>query len=170
MKKLFTVLIAGAITSVASANLVKWQYVGVAADKDAAVYLYVGSNAPTKFESLAQLEAASLSTGAYIQESVNGRTGAKAYTSTGSVSRDWSVGDSYYLVLVSSDGASYFIDSTRNTVSSSNIYNEGETAGTTLNTYYTSAAHEYTEFAPEPTSGILLLVGGALLGLRRKRA
>ena len=171
MKKLFyATLLAGAMT--AHGNLVNWQYRGTAADANAAVYLYVASEAPTTFASVDALkdDANSIITGKTLNDSGK---------QTGSAEYNWSAGNSFYVVLVSSDGKSFYIDSTKTTIAAGNIYNEGETAGSTASVRTGSTTHTYAAFTgggqgggdvPEPTSGLLLLVGGALLGLRRKRA
>ena len=182
MKRIFTGMAAVAISMAASANLVNWKYSGVEADTGASVYLYVGSEAPASFDSLEKLIAASINTGESVTSTYLPRSKTYSYAAFGSASKtDWAAGDSYYYVLVSADGSGYYVDSIKNTVASSNIYAEGEPAADQINTSSTGS-HTYAAFSgggsgggeepvtPEPTSGILLLVGGALLGLRRKRA
>ena len=53
------------------------------------------------------------------------------------------------------------------------IYREGANPpplpGLTVDNVYSPAAEEDTQFIPEPTSGLLFLLGGMLLGLKRRR-
>ena len=172
MKKLLAIA-AMATTLASSAAMVNWQYTGVAADMDASIYLFVGDTAPTTIADLSALSGAGfVNTGKTVAESTNPRSGAKSYAASGSAENDWSAGDKFYYVLVSSDNSTFYVDPAATTVTAANIYNKGETAGPTMNTSTGSTTHTYGAFGggvPEPTSGLLLLVGGAMLALRRKQ-
>ena len=177
MKKLLAIA-AMATTLVSSASMVDWKYSGASADTGASVYLFVGATAPTSFESLDALKNASISTGETIVDSSNPRTGSHSYAATGSAEYDWSAGDKYYYVLVSSDNQTFYVDPTATTVAAGNIYEKGSSGTGVITTSTSSSSHTYASFGgggsgggdvPEPTSGLLLLVGGAMLALRRKQ-
>ena len=177
MKKLLAIA-AMATTLVSSATMVDWKYSGVAADNNASIYLFVGDTAPTSIESLEALQGngSVVNTGKTVAESSNPRTGAKSYLATGSAEHDWSAGDKEYYVLVSSDKSTFYVDPTATTIAAGNIYEKGSAPGDTVNTSTTASTHSYgawggggTDPLPEPTSGLLLLVGGAVLALRRKQ-
>ena len=175
MKKLLAIA-AIATTLASSASMVDWKYSGAASDTGSSIYLFLGDSAPTTFESIDALKAASIDTGKTITDVYNSRTKTHTYNATGSAENDWSAGDKFYYVLVSSDKSTFYVDPAATTVAAANIYNKGETAGVTMNTSTGSTTHSYGAFGgggtdplPEPTSGLLLLVGGAVLALRRKQ-
>ena len=177
MKKLLTIA-AVATTLVSSASMVDWSYAGVSSDAGSSIYLFVGDSAPTTFADLDALKSASINTGKTVTESTNPRTGAKSYLSNGSAERDWSGGDTFYYVLVSSDESTFYVDPTAVTVAAGRIYEKGASSPGTITTSTSSSSHTYAGFSgggsggggvPEPTSGLLLLVGGAMLALRRKQ-
>ena len=179
MKKLLAIA-AMATTLVSSASMVDWQYVGAAADKDASIYLYLGDSAPTTFADLDAVKASSVNTGKTVVESTNPRSGAKSYAGSGSAERAWTAGDKFYYVLVSADESTFYVDPTGVTVAAGRIYEKGANSPGTIATTTGSTTHTYAGFSgggsgggtdplPEPTSGLLLLVGGAVLALRRKQ-
>ena len=177
MKKLLAIA-AMATTLVSSASMVDWKYSGASADAGASIYLFVGATAPTSFESLDALKNASINTGKTVVDSVNPRSGAHSYIGNGSAEYDWSAGDKFYYVLVSSDNQTFYVDPAAATVAAGNIYEKGSSGTGTLDTSTSSTSHSYASFGggssggggvPEPTSGLLLLVGGAMLALRRKQ-
>ena len=177
MKKLLAIA-AMATTLASSAAMVDWSYVGAESDTGSSIYLFVGDSAPTTFESLDALKAASINTGKTVVDVYNARSKTHTYNGSGSAENDWSAGDKFYYVLVSSDNQTFYVDPSAATVAAANIYNKGEGAGATLGTTTSSTSHSYASFGggssgggdvPEPTSGLLLLVGGAMLALRRRQ-
>ena len=171
MKKLLAIA-AMATTLVSSASMVDWSYVGAAADTGASIYLFLGDSAPTSFENVDAIKAASIDTGKTVTDVYNGRTKTHTYSATGSAENDWSAGDKFYYVLVSSDESTFYVDPSAATVAAGNIYEKGSSGTGTLDTITASSSHTYGAFGggvPEPTSGLLLLVGGAMLALRRKQ-
>ena len=180
MKKLL-VIAAIATSLVSSASMVDWKYSGASADTGASIYLFVGDSAPTSFENLDALKNASINTGKTVVDSSNPRTGSHSYAASGSAEYDWTAGDKFYYVLVSSDNQTFYVDPTAATVAAGNIYEKGSSGTGTLDTTTGSTSHTYASFGggsggggegggvPEPTSGLLLLVGGAMLALRRKQ-
>ena len=175
MKKLL-VIAAMATSLVSSASMVDWKYSGASADTGASIYLYVGATAPTSFESVDALKSAAINTGETVADVYNARTKTHTYNATGSAEYDWSAGDKYYYVLVSSDNQTFYVDPSSATVAAGDIYEKGSSGTGTINTTTASTTHTYGAFGgggtdplPEPTSGLLLLVGGAVLALRRKQ-
>lgn len=87
---------------------------------------------------------------------------------------DLTAGQAASLYLIVVDGDKYAIANGGNpyAVTAAQVYADGQT-GTNVSANNSAAALSYTTFqssgAPEPTSGLLLLVGGAVLALRRKR-
>ena len=176
MKKLLAIA-AMATTLASSASMVDWNYAGVSADAGSSIYLFVGATAPTSFESVDALKAASINTGKTVVDSVNPRSGAHSYLGNGSAEYDWSAGDTYYYVLVSSDNQTFYVDPKGTTITAGNIYEKGSSGTGVVNTSTGSSTHTYAAFGgggsggdvPEPTSGLLLLVGAGMLALRRKQ-
>ena len=78
---------------------------------------------------------------------------------------------SIYLFSVSADGKSYALLNSDPYDVTANVYADGSSSPGTFSVNTSSAALTYTTFAvPEPTSGLLLLLGVAGLALKRKRA
>lgn len=74
----------------------------------------------------------------------------------------------FYAVMISSDGLNMMISTTLKTVTIQSVDSHSPTASwgaANMGTAYT-----VTTGTPEPTSAMLLLMGGAMLALRRKRA
>ena len=180
MKKLL-VIAAMATSLVSSASMVDWKYSGVQADTGSSIYLFVGDSAPTTFADLDALKAASIDTGKTVTSSYNSRTKTYSYSASGSAENDWSAGDKFYYVLVSPDNSTFYVDPAGTTLAAGNIYEKGSSSPGSMDTATGSTSHTYASFGggsggggegggvPEPTSGLLLLVGGAMLALRRKQ-
>ncbi len=82
----------------------------------------------------------------------------------------------FYTVIISDDGLNMMISTSLKTLTIQTVDSHSAAASWTaanMGTAYTvsgGGGGQGDGGAPEPTSGLLLLVGGALLGLRRKRA
>ena len=179
MKKImFTLLAACAICATAQASAVDWGFgtknTSTAAD-GATVYLILGTAGT--YESVADVIAASVDSATVSLSGSKYATGSQTWdTATGAVGST----ASFSLVLVDSAATGYYVAATGLT----GTYYDPDDALTprpqamskTVSTAITSAS--LTSFsggsdpggAPEPTSGLLLLVGAGILGLRRKRA
>ena len=179
MKKLLAIA-AMATTMVSTASMVDWSYVGAQADTGASIYLYLGDTAPTSFENIDAVKSASVNTGKTVADVYNARTKTHAYNASGSAENDWSAGDKFYYVLVSSDEQSFFVDPAAVTIAAGNIYEKGSSSPGSIDTATGSTSHTYASFGggsggggggdvPEPTSGLLLLVGAGMLALRRRQ-
>ena len=82
------------------------------------------------------------------------------------------VGDSYTLAIIVNDGGKYLVSGTSTGVSYDSNPDDGAPATFTAGMMTASSWATYTPSGsdvPEPTSGLLLLVGGAMLALRRKQ-
>ena len=84
--------------------------------------------------------------------------------------------DNYYIILANDSGFSVVADNVKITAYTDITQGgSGLTPGTTVTGATNPAASSFTAYAtgggdvPEPTSGLLLLVGGAMLALRRKQ-
>ena len=179
MKKImFTLLAACAICATAQASAVDWGFgtknTSTAAD-GATVYLILGTAGT--YESVADVIAASVDSATVSLSGSKYATGSQTWdTATGAVGST----ASFSLVLVDSAATGYYVAATGLT----GTYYDPDDALTprpqamskTVSTAITSAS--LTSFsggsdpggAPEPTSGLLLLVGAGILGLRRTRA
>ncbi len=178
MKKLITVVAAAVMGLSVSAASVTWNvdlYDLASGGADTTAYtLYVFSDGGT-----AGTLASALNTGGKFDESAYNTALSGATKVTGTFDADgWAEGD----LAGAGDKISYLVLTDGTTADSTfyylgNVSTEGYTftppAGSPGGLYV-----DYSSFSsgtvgssvPEPTSGLLLLVGGALLGLRRKRA
>ena len=149
-----------------------WQYTATSADVGKTVYVLLGATAQTEWESISALQEASVSNGAISKK---GRTD---YTATGSFSSDdinKTTANVYY-VIVSADKSTFDVTSVANMGDS--VYdpnNQESSSGQNTQLSSASIASSGNSFGggggggePEPTSGLLMLVGLGVLGLRRK--
>ena len=175
MKKLFLIAAAVALSFAASASTVTWGAAGASSVDSSKItagtfYLMYASSAfdASKFTgetfSAATLAAAGLDTQidtfAYSSTTYQKKNNAITPTSTGGLSGTKTV----YEVLISSDGQYIAYGSQSISIAASAGLNQNKAIGSFT---YVQASGGGT---PEPTSGLLLLVGAGILGLRRKRA
>ena len=180
MKKIMIALAAVALAAGVQAASMDWKVTTGSADYNGlTVYMCtVGSG----FESVADIQAAVL-----------GEAGNSAsFAKKGSTMSPWygandtaanisdsmeAVGATVYAVIVSADGLGYY-----SVAGSGEVYTTATTPATATIDTSTALAGDYTPFKtepppgptpggiPEPTSGLLLVLGGAMLALRRRRA
>lgn len=169
MKKLIAIIALVACATVANAACVNWKITGAAADNGANVYIVLGATAAASFDSLDALK--DVAVGGESQGTVAKKSGKYQVAGTLNDPAFTTANNKFYYVLVSSDEKSFYISPVQ-TAESANIYNEGETAGTALSA---TLASSYSDFSggspvPEPTSGMMLVLGVAALALKRKQA
>ena len=180
MKKLFIVAAAIALSVAVNASTVTW-----GANNSSAIdatkittgtfYLMYASDATavdlSKFASETSFSAASLAkagldttfdtfdySSSTFQKKNTGITPSSTGVSAGN-------GLTVYEVLISSDGDYIAYGTTTMNLAGATGMNQGKALAASAFTYVPKAAD-----IPEPTSGLLLLVGGAMLALRRRRA
>ena len=174
MKKLFMFVAVAALAFAGQAMSLDWRYDAAKADVGKTVYVLLGATAQTEWESVDALSDAAVSSGAISKK------GTK-YNATGGITDDSITKSSanVYYVIVSADGTSFDVTSVSDMKGS--VYdpnNQESTPGSNTSLSSASIAVSGKSFGgggggggdiPEPTSGLLLLVGGAMLALRRKQ-
>ena len=159
-------LAAVALVAGAQAASVDWKVTGAAAQNGYSVYVMAGS-VVSDWVSADAIAAAAVDTGAIAK---SGRNYAVTGTATDAALTKAS---DFYYVVVSADKTQYAVSSAY--AGSEFVYNSSatppETAPATSPSFAADAA-TYKAFGavPEPTSGLLMLVGLGALALRRRRA
>ena len=180
MKKLFIVAAAIAVSVAASASTVTWgaQNASVIDPEKITTgtfYLMYASDATavdlSKFATMESFDSDSLATVgldktfdqfAYSSSTFQKKNNAITPVSTGVAAAN---GLTVYEVLISSAGDYIAYSQTTMNLAAAAGMNQTKTLNAAQLTYVTAASD-----VPEPTSGLLLLVGGAMLALRRRRA
>lgn len=170
MKRMLIVLCAVALAACAQAASVNWKVTGTMAESGYTAYLIVGDAVTDTWGSVADIAAAAIGTANF--ESVGrGKYVANGTTTDASLTKD----GSFYYVIVSGDGSKYAVSGLYS--GSAYVYDSAaeppESAPSTPPTFAANSAN-YASFGggdvPEPTSGLLLLIGAAGLALRRRAA
>ena len=168
MKKIMIMAALVASACMANAALVDWKVTGAAIDNDAAVYIVLGDTAASSFADLAAVKAAAV--GGASQGTIAKKSGKYVLSNTLNNEAFTSAANNLYFVFVSSDEKQYAVTSPY-AIDSGKIYTAGNPSP---GTWTATVANVYKDFGggdtPEPTSGLLLLLGVAGLALRRKQA
>lgn len=170
MKKLVVWVIVAVAAIVTHGASLDWKYNATSADLDKTVYVLLGDTAKTSWESVDELSAAALDKGTVAKAGRNGYSTNGTAVDAGLTKTSASV----YYVVVAADGKSFDVTTVANMAAS--VYDPGaqeSSPGANTSLSSNSIAVSGKSFGgdvPEPTSGLLLLVGGAMLALRRRRA
>lgn len=166
MKKTLILLGAFVLAIVSQAATVDWKVTGTVSELSYSVYLMAGTTAITSWESLAVIEAAALDSGSIVKAGRN--YAADGTTTHANITKD----GSFYYVVVSADKNSYAVSGLY--AGSEYVYDTTlsppETAPAGVPAFAANTASYSTFAVPEPTSGLLLLLGMAGLALKRKVA
>ena len=169
MKKLVMVLALVVAVVSAKAAYVDWAVSGAAAQENYTVYLLASS--PAEYADVGELAAAAVGSATILKSGRSYTTGAQQ-SSGATVTKD----AVYYYAIVSGPDATSF-NYVEATGLASKVYDpsaqESSPGGFNSISAAQIAAGTKVDFGggdvPEPTSGLLLLVGGAMLALRRRR-
>ena len=171
MKKAMIVLAAAAFAMVSQGSTVNWKLTtGTTAGN---VYAFANTDASTILTACASTTASDW-TSMFSGMTPLAASGASARTSVQGETNGVSAGDKLTFVIISggiAEGSTYAVYSPV-TLAAANVFDPPAT-GTQLTTSLsslTSAGSGTFTAVPEPTSGLLMLLGMAGLALRRRRA
>ena len=184
MKKIMVLAAAAMIAGFASAAQVQWSFTGVAQDKagtayngytaylcDASVY-----SASVLAADLANGDFSKLSASGFVQATAGSiQQGTTSFAKIDATYKggDYTAGNSYtfYTIIMNGDlsGENKATEFTISADVTKTAPSNGSLSMAFANVS-TNAQTAWTEVAPEPTSGLLLLLGVAGLALKRKRA
>ena len=170
MKKIMFMLIAAAVAVTASASTVKWGFQSgqsLSTISSGTMYLVYGSVPSTDWAGMSSYAKSDLTGVVAAEGTVSSGTYADG-TGVSIVPSDIGVSGNgmkaFYAAIISDDGQSIAISNAKNiNISTSSMSVSAFWTGSNFTTYTPTAG------TPEPTSGMLLLIGGAMLALRRKR-
>ena len=197
MKKIMFGLVAAIATVAAQAAYVDWQYDGkgtadwgtskTEAANGYTAYLLTAANWDSikenvKDESTIAGKATDSSTLIFEKSDKSGNkyytTHADGSTGAGARQKEAESGN-YYVILANDDGYTVVVDnvsvtaysdiSAGGTGQTANLVAQGQSTASVVSGAKSYGGGSGGEGVPEPTSGLLLLVGGAMLALRRKQ-
>lgn len=169
MKKILMILTVALAVASAKAACVDWKVPGTSATNGYTVYLMTSLS--DSYASVSDLAEASVASGTI---SKSGKTYFAGGTASNAAITTSSMATAYYVIVESSTATSY---TSYGVDMSSLVYNpdnQESSSGTfnsvTAATILSEGTSKNFVAVPEPTSGLLLLLGMAGLALRRKRA
>ena len=168
MKKLILAVCAVALATVVHAATVDWTLTGTATEENYTVMVFA-SAIENHYDTYAELAAGALSTQQIAGYTSRGKTTYRTDAKVSSESAD--LASKLYVVLVSDSSAKEYmyaeIDITGKTYNPA--AQETSPGLVSLASSQITSAGTIGEAVPEPTSGLLLLLGMAGLALRRKQ-
>ena len=174
MKKMMLAIAAISMAAIAQAMFIDWKYTGTSAEAGYSMYLFAN---PIKgsYASVGDLVADSFSSGTVVAKKVGPKTNyVISDTTASSPDIDKSTANIFAVLIAGSDATEYkygtiaangLIYDPNNQESSSGTIAIAQNMLTETGTIVGTPG----PIAPEPTSGLLLLVGMAGLALRRKQ-
>ena len=175
MKKLVVLLTIAAVAVVSQGASLKWGYSSTVNEKNAHIYAVVGSTLPTEISDFSTWLAGQtvVSDATVSYSTLTKKSSASATTSSEEITKD----KTYYFVMVDAAGENF---KAIGTYAGTDIVYDPANQESAINTATGDAfaAASWKAFGggssggdvPEPTSGLLLALGGAMLALRRRRA
>ena len=169
MKKIMMVIAVALAVASAKAACVDWKVSGTSATNGYTVYLMTSLS--SSYASVADLAKDAVASGTIAK---SGKTYFAGGTATDSAITTTSMANAYYVIVESSSATSYtsyavdmssLVYNPDNQESSSGTFNSVNAA-----TILSSGTSKNFQTVPEPTSGLLMLLGMAGLALRRRRA
>ena len=175
MKKLMIALAAVAMAFASQAASTDWKLSAVdAAHNGWMCYVMAGDTAATSFASLADITGNAAGSGKVTGSMTRAASGSATSDAFVAGATTTSGSASYYYVIVNPDEDSYQIGKV---ITTANVYDAtkqqsspGQVTTTFTNASFGDAKQFGASPVPEPTSGLLLLLGVAGLALKRKRA
>ena len=166
MKKLMVLLGVCAFALASQAAKFDWNYWdGTGLNKDANVYVMLGDTAKTDWTSVDQIKGDA----AFLGSAQIKKEGGDLMADGNAYGIDATGGNVYY-VLVSADETKFAVSLVAE-VTSDYIYDGQQSSPGVFYDIDSDSMGEFQTFGvPEPTSGLLLLLGVAGLALRRRRA
>ena len=173
MKKLMLLVAVAGLAFAGQAACLDWKYTAAAADVGKTVYVMQGDTPQTSWANIAAIEAAALDSATVAKSGRNyfavGTVDAASVTKSSA---------NIYYVVVSADKSTFDVSNVsdmKGSVYDPAAQESGSGANESISSSSTFAATGQsfsggTPVVPEPTSGILMLVGLGALALRRRKA
>ena len=171
-------LVAG-MGMLANAAALDWQYTSTKTEYEAGyqVYVMLGATAKTDWESVSAIQNSSDLLGSGSVTERGSRT--KSYLADGTINKDsLTKTSSYYYVIVNGDqykassvyaGTNIYDPAAQESSSGTTTLSSAQLANTSWSSFGAGGGGGGSGGVPEPTSGLLLLVGAGMLALRRKQ-
>ena len=166
MKKLIIMALLVAGATIANAACMNWQVNGAAGTVDYSVFFLLTDNVADSYSSISDIAALNGGSGEIAKIS------ARAYGASGLIDDASLVkGSKLSMIIVNADATKYAVINNIDTTLVYDPNNQESSQGTFEVANDTITGASYQAFAvPEPTSGLLMLIGLAGLALRRRRA
>ena len=173
MKKIMVLAVAAVAACVANASSVKWKFASANTYAGYDVYL-VAALADGGFKDVADVQSHALGSSGNTGAITAGRTSATASGTVGGLTAAEGDTVNFYYVIVNPNDTSnagyWTMASSATAYETSATHTDSSIGSSAANALLATTPTKWaTGGVPEPTSGLLLLVGGAMLALRRKQ-